>query len=249
MRILLVAIVLVCVARAGAVTYDVLHRISTFTATPDWTVRGALQLNASDALLTSSLSTSDIEALRTAAASASKEWYSIALSSGGSVHASTSIPLCHLRQSHPDLLSIDDTLTLTTRGAGVTNIAYRINDIALDPLCPLQSEQKLTALKEKARKERQRQLARRSNRGKQVTTPQAKVEFNTQVVVVNAVVPPRPQLKQALPTNEDGTVQTPPPEKTFLQKYWFYLIPIAILLIMPPGDEEPKPAPAAPPAK
>ncbi len=137
MRILLVAIVLVCVARAGAVTYDVLHRISTFSTTPEWTVRGALSLNASDAVLTTTLSTSDIEALRTAAAAAAQEeWYSIALSTGGSVHASTSIPLCHLRQSHPDLLSIDDTLTLTTRGAGLTNIAYRINDITLDPSAP-----------------------------------------------------------------------------------------------------------------
>ncbi|KAJ3226021.1 hypothetical protein HK099_005727 [Clydaea vesicula] len=50
---------------------------------------------------------------------------------------------------------------------------------------------------------------------------------------------PLPELK------EDGS--TPEPEKTFLQKYWYYLIPLAIILVTSGGDD--KPGVAAPVAK
>ncbi|PWN51521.1 hypothetical protein IE53DRAFT_386107 [Violaceomyces palustris] len=63
--------------------------------------------------------------------------------------------------------------------------------------------------------------------------------FNTTLKVQLGQKFQRPKLRTPLPVKEDGTVEEPVKEKTFLQKYWMYLIPIAFLLILPPGGEEP----------
>lgn len=244
---------------ASATTYNLLHRISTFDSSPEWSLRGTLELpsaptaggsNASAGYaVEGKLSSEDVAALREKAyaAEAQEQWYSLAISERDSqeVQLQTSIKLCHLRQSHPDLPTLDDEIILTLRGPNegkvVTGLSYRVLDIALDASgCPVTSAAKLNAVKEAAKKERQRQLARRSTRGKPPAVETPEFKFNTKVALKEAMAAPRVGLRQAMPTNEDGSVKVPEKEKTLLQKYWYYAIPIVILLIMPPGEDERK---------
>ncbi|SPO23029.1 uncharacterized protein UTRI_01707 [Ustilago trichophora] len=249
---------------AAAQTYNLLHRVATFESTPAWEVRGTFELpltivgnNVSSHLVTSTLNSAQVAALQSKAQAedASGLWYQLAISPtsssiGEEVQLQTSVRLCHLRQSHPELPTLDDEVSLTTRssstsdGTLITGLSYRILDITLDSSsCPLPSNHKISLVRAEAKKQRQRELARRSNRGQKPPPPSktsTELKLNTKLNVKPATTLAKVTLKQALPTNEDGTVQTPPPEKSFLQKYWMYLIPVVILLIMPPGDDERK---------
>ncbi|CAG8525576.1 10094_t:CDS:10 [Acaulospora morrowiae] len=64
------------------------------------------------------------------------------------------------------------------------------------------------------------------------------VNFKTTVHTIKSVNGASPKLTRALPLKEDGTVEKPPEEKSFLQKYWWYLIPILILLSTSGAPEE-----------
>ncbi|CDR88668.1 uncharacterized protein SPSC_05272 [Sporisorium scitamineum] len=235
---------------AVATTYNVLHRVSSFTSSPEWTVRGVLDLDHNTTVYTDVLPSEEVKALheRALAPKAGDLFYQIALSSEGKPQEQelwTSIRLCHLRQTHPDLPTIDDELTLTHRNQRVTGLQYRILDISLDAhSCPLPSTSKWNKVQEQKRKQRQRQLSRRSRSSSKSTTtpsnppsPEAKF-FSTKIHSTSPQIAAKPTLKQAAPTNQDGSIQVPPPEKTFVQKYWYYAIPVVLLLIMPDGQEE-----------
>lgn len=256
------ALALPWLSTAHATTYTLLHRISSFEHTPEWSVRGRFELpsplpavvaNATvepAVAVTSALSDDDVVELRRRAAAedAVDLWYQLALSPASDTAGEvleTSVRLCHLRQSSALLPTLDDELLLTLRphnpNPAITSFAYRVRDITLDAThCPSASPQKLARVQADQKKQRQRQLARRS-RSTLKTAPveQPKMPaLHTKVSLKHTQTLARKTLKQALPTNEDGTVQTPPPEKSFLQKYWMYMIPIAILLLMPPGDDD-----------
>lgn len=241
---------------AEATTYNLLHRISSFDSSPEWTLRGTFELptttapavssniTATSVVIDGKLSNAEVMQLKEAAyqPDAGELWYQVAIAPSTSTEPllSTSVRLCHLRQSHPDLPSLDDELALTTRNTAITGLSYRILDITLSASsCPLTTTAKMQAIKEEAKRQRQRQLSRRRGSAPPPPPPTTPpFNFKTQVVLKEVAKAPVPGLKQALPTNEDGTVVQPVPEKSFLQKYWFYLIPIAILLIMPAGDED-----------
>ncbi|KAJ3286453.1 hypothetical protein HK104_009034 [Borealophlyctis nickersoniae] len=65
------------------------------------------------------------------------------------------------------------------------------------------------------------------------------VTFKSKVEVAKPVEGARPILEQIVQATPDGK---PPPEKTFLQKYWMYILPIVIILVMGGGGEEPRAA-------
>lgn len=260
---LLVAALGVLASLASATTtttrYDVLHRISSLDSTPEWTLRATLDLSllssssgvvdntssvAISHVLENKLTVQQVEQLKRSAydPAVAGKWYQLALSPStsaqrvGEVELSTSIPLCHLRQSHVDLTAIDDQLSLTARhhassahanAITVTGLTYRILDITLDPSsCPLPSTRKLGALR----------ALRKSLRSRSPSAPahqQQAAQFHTQLSVHLPIPAPRLTLKNAQPTNQDGTLQEPPKEKSLLQKYWFVLIPIALLLFVP----------------
>ncbi|SJX61641.1 uncharacterized protein SRS1_12625 [Sporisorium reilianum f. sp. reilianum] len=233
----------------ASTTYNVLHRVASFSSSPDWTVRGTLELDNATSVYSNTLAAAEVAALHARAAlpEASGLFYQLALtptSSQGAVEEDgmwTSVRLCHLRQSHADLPTIDDELTLTLRNDHVLALHYRIRDITLDShSCPLPTKHKWNQVQDEQRKARQRQLARRRGSKPAPAPPaqQAGVQFSTLVHIAAAHKAAKVVLKQAAPTNEDGTIQVPPPEKTFVQKYWFYAIPIALLLIMPDGQDE-----------
>ncbi|TKY86709.1 hypothetical protein EX895_004349 [Sporisorium graminicola] len=240
---------------ATATTYSVLHRVSSFSTSPEWTVRGTIDLldNATTSY-TDVLASEEVKLLHEQAASpqGGELFYQVALSPAadeGKVEEQglwTSVRLCHLRQSHPDLPTIDDELSLTLRKQQVVGLHYRVLDIALDSSsCPTPSAHKYNQYKEEQRKQRQRQLSRRSRSPKSTPPPAPSsdaehLRFATTLHVTSSAPPTagKPTLKQAAPTNEDGTIQVPPPEKTFVQKYWYYAIPVVLLLIMPDGQDE-----------
>ncbi|CAD6906202.1 unnamed protein product [Tilletia controversa] len=60
---------------------------------------------------------------------------------------------------------------------------------------------------------------------------------NTTLRVGSPVFAAEPPLRAPIPVKQDGTPDTPPPEKSFLQKYWMYLLPILILMFIPSEAE------------
>ncbi|KAI9353340.1 hypothetical protein DFJ73DRAFT_759623 [Zopfochytrium polystomum] len=65
------------------------------------------------------------------------------------------------------------------------------------------------------------------------------VPFQTSVGVVNPQAGVRPRLEQIVSETKDGK---PQPQPSFLQKYWYYLIPIGLAVIMNIGAEPEGPA-------
>ncbi|KAJ3041131.1 hypothetical protein HDV00_009845 [Rhizophlyctis rosea] len=70
---------------------------------------------------------------------------------------------------------------------------------------------------------------------KAVSQGPVKSQFKTQVTLLYPVPASRPQLEAIVQGTPDGK---PPPEKSFLQKYWMYLVPVLILLLLSGGDDQ-----------
>ncbi|KAL0949411.1 hypothetical protein HGRIS_009471 [Hohenbuehelia grisea] len=66
-------------------------------------------------------------------------------------------------------------------------------------------------------------------------------QLNTTVTVRNARLPPLPELRVPPPLNEAGEPVKPPPEKSFIQKYWMYIVPVLLALLLTGGPEEAPP--------
>ncbi|RHZ86933.1 hypothetical protein Glove_42g29 [Diversispora epigaea] len=62
------------------------------------------------------------------------------------------------------------------------------------------------------------------------------VEFKTDVQIVIPVNGVSPKLTRALPLREDGTIEKPPEEKSFIQKYWIYFAVLVVGLLLT-GDD------------
>ncbi|KAJ3183420.1 hypothetical protein HDU87_006739 [Geranomyces variabilis] len=58
----------------------------------------------------------------------------------------------------------------------------------------------------------------------------------TLVFIERALAGTRPKLEQMVETTVDGK---PEPEKSFIQKYWFYIVPAVLILLLQSGGEEP----------
>lgn len=72
--------------------------------------------------------------------------------------------------------------------------------------------------------------------------PRKIVFTNTEVIVTHHTLPPQPELKAPVPISITGEPIKPPPEKSFIQKYWVYLL-IALVGVLlsgggPPEDEQ-----------
>lgn len=68
-------------------------------------------------------------------------------------------------------------------------------------------------------------------------------EVETSVQAFGAVVPDAPIRKAREVPTEQGPDGKPKPkqEKSFIQRYWYYLIPLVVLLILPGSEEVPDP--------
>lgn len=66
-------------------------------------------------------------------------------------------------------------------------------------------------------------------------------KLNSTIIIRTSHVPPLPELKAPPPLNPQGQVEPPVPEKTFLQKYWVYIVVGLIALMLSGGGDEEEP--------
>jgi len=61
---------------------------------------------------------------------------------------------------------------------------------------------------------------------------------NITIAVHSARLPPLPELKTPPPMTAEGEPVKPAPEKSFLQKYWMYIVAILLAIMLSGGSEE-----------
>jgi len=76
--------------------------------------------------------------------------------------------------------------------------------------------------------------------------PGSRLSLNTTVHTHHARLPPLPQLRVPPPLTPQGQVAQPEPEKSFLEKYWMYMVGgLLVMMLAPaPGEEGEKSGPA-----
>ncbi|KAK0551600.1 hypothetical protein OC845_002117 [Tilletia horrida] len=150
------------------------------------------------------------------------DWYQLALVPGEGSQAQahvrkdegllTSAKKCHLVSTSPTLED-DLVLHLASSGSPIA-ISYSVPGLVLNSdACPLPQS---------------------GPYAKRWTVIEG---VNTTVSVQVPSVAPEPPLRAPIPVKEDGTPEVPPPEKSFLQKYWMYLLPILIIMFIPAEAE------------
>jgi len=68
------------------------------------------------------------------------------------------------------------------------------------------------------------------------------VNLTTTVTTRYPTQPPTPELRTPPPLNPQGQVISPPPEKSFLQKYWVYIAGLFLVISLTGGGDEPQAA-------
>ncbi|KAF8745971.1 hypothetical protein AX14_004265 [Amanita brunnescens Koide BX004] len=126
----------------------------------------------------------------------------------------SSVKLCHL------LHATSDTIVLHTKGDDVHAIDYFVSPVLHNGACP----------KRKGKK----------RRGATPATFSA-TSLNTTVITYSHKTSPLPELRTPPTLTTDGEPVKPVPEKTFLQKYWMYLVPLLIVLLISGGPEDDQP--------
>jgi hypothetical protein len=81
----------------------------------------------------------------------------------------------------------------------------------------------------------------KTKKGKKTISPQSfafKAFTNTTVELRVGQLPPVPALRPMPQLTPQGEVKQPEPEKTFIQKYWIYMVGVLIALLIAPGPDE-----------
>jgi len=123
----------------------------------------------------------------------------------------SSVKLCHLFHA------TSDTIVLRTKGADVHAIDYFVSPIPHNGACP----------KRKGKKKRSATTATFSN-----------TVLNTTVITQTYKTSPLPELRAPPALTTDGEPVKPVPEKSFIQKYWMYIVPLVIMLLVSGGPED-----------
>jgi len=63
-------------------------------------------------------------------------------------------------------------------------------------------------------------------------------KLNTSITLQSYLTPPLPELRTPPVLTTEGEPVKPVPEKSFIQKYWIYIVPMLIALLMSGGPEE-----------
>ncbi|PFH52837.1 hypothetical protein AMATHDRAFT_1879 [Amanita thiersii Skay4041] len=124
----------------------------------------------------------------------------------------SSVKLCHL------VNATSDSFLFHTKGDYVYAIDYFVSPIPHDGSCP----------------------KRKANRIWTDTLALA-YDMSTSIKLVTPRLPPLPELRVPPPLSPDGEPVKPVPEKSFIQKYWMYILAILIALMASGGTEEDQP--------
>ncbi|PPQ83274.1 hypothetical protein CVT25_004013 [Psilocybe cyanescens] len=64
--------------------------------------------------------------------------------------------------------------------------------------------------------------------------------LNSTVLLKRPETPPLPELRAPPPLTPEGEVVKPVPEKSFIQKYWMYMVAVVLILAVGSGPEDPE---------
>ncbi|THH33679.1 hypothetical protein EUX98_g589 [Antrodiella citrinella] len=182
--------------------------------------RGALALSSSGPHVTAHLVPSDdlklfAEALQGKAVSFKDVLYQVALEHPGDQNSAqwviSSVKACHLARSTQESI----TLHLAADGTPYT-FDYFVGPIPHNGACP------------------------KKNAKSQADLFDLRPITNSTVIVRSPTFPPLPQLRAPPPITPEGKIAEPVPEKSFIQKYWIYMVVAVIALVLSPGPEEEK---------
>jgi len=120
----------------------------------------------------------------------------------------SSVKACHLHTA-----SSDSILLHLTGNGEPSAVNYFLSPLPLNGLCPSTT---------------------------QVVGPVIKpiVFANTTVYVQKPRLPPLPELRSPPPLTPEGQVVAPEPEKSFIQKYWIYILAVLVVLAIAPAPPE-----------
>lgn len=127
----------------------------------------------------------------------------------------SSVKACHLKNAKEEKLIVH----LSPHDGTPYAIDYFVSPIPHDGECP----------------------STKTKKGKKVASAQNfsfKPFTNTTVELRVGHTPPVPALRPMPQLTPQGDVQQPEPEKTFIQKYWIYMVGVLIALLIAPGPEE-----------
>ncbi|CAO1626385.1 unnamed protein product [Sympodiomycopsis kandeliae] len=216
-------------------SYTLLHRTSSLSSGPsEWTTRGSVSIDSSVTDYPQIKYDQSRRAIDASSSSSSAElpstfhdeqWYQLALVKGNGAVISDrleqvegqviSLKECLLSALTPGSFSNDVlsfTLSSNSSQATIDSFTYDVVGINLNPVsgCPALPIPK---------------------KGGGAAKKEVQTKVHTDVPVgVN-----QPKLRVPPPPKADGTTgaEVPPPEKGFLQKYWYYILPVLVLLALP----------------
>ncbi|KAJ4478266.1 hypothetical protein J3R30DRAFT_3702996 [Lentinula aciculospora] len=140
--------------------------------------------------------------------------YQVALESEGADRDISSVKLCHI-----PLITSESIILHTPHSAQINTpyaIDYFVAPIPDDGTCP-----------------------RLSSGPAALPSPfHALSKLNTTIIHRPATLPPLPQLRTPPQLTAEGAPVQPPPEKSFVQKYWMYIVAVLFALMMTSGGAE-----------
>ncbi|KAK2466311.1 hypothetical protein APHAL10511_001953 [Amanita phalloides] len=146
-------------------------------------------------------------------------FYQVALQRDGDLSDSqwdvASVKLCHLYNA------TSDTIVLHVKGKYVHAMDYFVDPAPHNGACP----------KRKGKKKL-----------RSIVPPELTyIKLNTTIITETSRKPPTPELRTPPALTVHGEPVKPIPEKSFLQKYWIYIVPLVILLLASGGPENDQP--------
>ncbi|KIL68092.1 hypothetical protein M378DRAFT_929836 [Amanita muscaria Koide BX008] len=158
---------------------------------------------------------SHVQRLRDADLDLDKAYYQVALQRDGDVSPTewdvSSVKLCHLYHA------TSDTITLYAKDGHVHALNYFVSPVPHNGACLERNNSK-----KRVEKDTNLQLEK----------------LNTSITLQSYSTPPLPELRTPPALTTEGEPVKPIPEKSFIQKYWIYIVPMVIALLMSGGPEE-----------
>ncbi|GAA6005602.1 hypothetical protein JCM10207_005266 [Rhodosporidiobolus poonsookiae] len=135
-----------------------------------------------------------------------------------------SVDACHLYTSSSPPLEEHLTLSWSSSpdGSFTGAIGYRTSTSAQDAPCRLDATEKELSASAFGP---ERDGGRQSRVSVRLETPR-------EVVYEQPAKPAQPKEQQPVTLDEDGKIIPPPKEKSFIQKYWMYIVPAVLILLM-----------------
>jgi len=158
---------------------------------------------------------SHIQQLRESNLDLSKAYYQLALQRNEDASEAqwdvSSVKLCHLFHA------TSDTIILHAKEQHIHALDYFVSPVLHNGVCPTPKKKKKAA---------------------EIGAYIPLDKFNTTVIIETYRTPPLPDLRAPPALTTEGEPVTPVPEKSFIQKYWIYIVPMLIALLISGGSEE-----------